>query len=119
MSGINKNPTYVEAIPVDAFVPQAAPVASAPSAPAAMEATNVRAPVNEAGAREFLTANKWPAGLQDTFVQNLHRIPIRFFICDDSGSMIASDGHRLMTSGNNSKYVMSLFHPKRYLSSYN
>ncbi len=119
MSGINKNPTYVEAIPFDAFVPQAAPVASAPSAPAAMEATNVRAPVNEAGAREFLTANKWPAGLQDTFVQNLHRIPIRFFICDDSGSMIASDGHRLMTSGNNSKYVMPLFRPNLYLVSYN
>jgi hypothetical protein len=49
-----------------------------------------------AGAREFLSANKWPIGLQDTFVKNLTTIPIRFFICDDSGSMMASDGHRLM-----------------------
>lgn len=98
----SKNPAYVEAIPVNAYVPEATPIASAPGAPA-VQASNVRAPINEAGAREFLTANKWPTGLQDTFVANLHRIPMRFFICDDSGSMIASDGHRLMTSGSNSK----------------
>lgn len=105
---LSKNPAHVEAIPVNAFVPEAIQVASAPSAPT-VQASNVRAPVNEAGTREFLTANKWPTGLQDTFVANLHRIPMRFFICDDSGSMIASDGHRLMTSGNNCKYVLVQF----------
>jgi hypothetical protein len=60
---------------------------------------------NNTGAREFLSANKWPIGLQDTFVKNLASIPIRFFICDDSGSMMASDGHRLMAdSAGNFKY---------------
>lgn len=48
------------------------------------------------GAREFLSANKWPLGLQDTFVQNLSLISMRFFICDDSGSMMANDGHKLL-----------------------
>jgi hypothetical protein len=91
---LSKNPSYVEAIPVDAISSASAPI---------MEATNVRAPINEAGAREFLTANNWPAGLQDTFVENLKRIPIRFFICDDSGSMIASDGHKLVHTGHKSK----------------
>lgn len=52
--------------------------------------------INEAGAREILSANMWPIGLQDTFINNLSLIPIRFFICDDSGSMMANDGHKLM-----------------------
>lgn len=56
--------------------------------------------VNEGGAREFLTANKWPVGLQDCLLDHLNRIPIRFFICDDSGSMIENDGHKLVTSAN-------------------
>jgi hypothetical protein len=42
---------------------------------------------NEAGARQFLSSNKWPIGLQDTLIANLHKIPKRFFICDDSGSV--------------------------------
>lgn len=53
---------------------------------------------NEIGAREYLGGHKWPVGLQTTSINNLAKIPIRFFICDDSGSMIASDGHRLMTT---------------------
>ena len=47
-------------------------------------------------AREVLAGHKWPLGLQDTFISNLSSITHRFFICDDSGSMMASDGHRLM-----------------------
>jgi hypothetical protein len=53
--------------------------------------------VNIAGAKEFLTSQKWPTGLQETFINNLQKIPIRFFICDDSGSMSTEDGHRLVT----------------------
>lgn len=63
------------------------------------------APQNEAGAREFLQANKWPKGLQDAFFQNLQKIPIRFFICDDSGSMSLGDGHRLVTRDGISRFV--------------
>lgn len=53
---------------------------------------------NETGAREYLGGHKWPLGLQNTSIQNLAKIPIRFFICDDSGSMILSDGHKLMST---------------------
>ena len=59
--------------------------------------------INEAGAREFLSGNLWPIGLQDTCIQNLSKIPIRFFICDDSGSMVASDGHKILTAPNGQK----------------
>ena len=52
---------------------------------------------NEGGCREFLSGNEnnWPRGLQDTFIKNIQKVPIRYFIVDDSGSMAASDGHRL------------------------
>lgn len=56
-----------------------------PSAPAMPN--TVTNDVNEAGAREFLTSYRWPPGLQDTFIRNLKKIPMRFFICDDSGSV--------------------------------
>lgn len=42
---------------------------------------------NVSGAREFLSLQGWPLGLQDLFIKNLHRIPIRFFLCDDSASV--------------------------------
>lgn len=55
---------------------------------------------NEGGAREFLSANGFPAGLQDTFVDALTKVPLRFFVLDDSGSMAANDGKRIVQSGN-------------------
>jgi hypothetical protein len=62
--------------------------------------------INATAAREYLTSQKWPTGLQDTFINNLQKIPIRFFICDDSGSMNTDDGHRLIhTSSGHSKLV--------------
>jgi len=52
--------------------------------------------INEAGARYFLSKHKWPPGLQDVFLTRLRKLPIRFMICDDSGSMSAGDGHKLV-----------------------
>jgi len=49
--------------------------------------------VNEPAIRDFLSANKWPIGLQDTFINNAKQIAMRFVICDDSGSMSEADGH--------------------------
>jgi len=49
--------------------------------------------INEMGIREFLSSNKWPIGLQETFINNAGRIAMRFIICDDSGSMGETDGH--------------------------
>ena len=44
---------------------------------------------------EFLANERWPLGLQDIFIRNLDKVPLRFFICDDSGSMKSNDGHLL------------------------
>ena len=47
--------------------------------------------INETGARDFLSTYPycWPKGLQDTLIsQSLVKFPVRFFICDDSGSVI-------------------------------
>jgi hypothetical protein len=71
---------------------------------------SVRSTADETALRTFLTANQWPIGLQDTFLRNLEKIPFRFFICDDSGSMTTSDGHRIVTMSSDSyqgkkKYV--------------
>eukprot|EP01038_Epipyxis_sp_PR26KG_P015297 gene15297-20605_t len=61
--------------------------------------------VNEAGARSFLSQFRWPTGLQDAFIKNLQRVPFRFFICDDSGSMMANDGHRLVGNSGHEKMI--------------
>ena len=61
--------------------------------------------VNEGGCRDFLFCEKWPVGLQDTIINNMKRIPIRFFICDDSGSMGTNDGNRLVAYENTFKSV--------------
>jgi hypothetical protein len=51
-------------------------------------------PVNEGAARDYLTGRSWPTGLQDALLVGLQKIPIRYFICDDSGSMTTMDGMR-------------------------
>lgn len=50
----------------------------------------------EAGVRDFLRSRAWPLGLQNALVHTLKKIPIRFFICDDSGSMINSGGTKFV-----------------------
>jgi hypothetical protein len=91
---MHANPVYVEAYVVD----ERKPPATAPSYPASAAAPVLSNKINETGAREFLSSQNWPVGLQDTLIRNLFKIPIRFFICDDSGSMCASDGHKLYGS---------------------
>ena len=54
--------------------------------------------INEGGLREFLTAHQWPVGLQDQISKSLNRLPMRYFILDDSGSMATSDGHRMVNN---------------------
>lgn len=44
--------------------------------------------INGPGAREFLGSLKWPVGLQNAFIKKLEGIPIRFFLCDDSASVM-------------------------------
>ena len=49
---------------------------------------SMQASHSDSDAKAFLIEYHWPQGLQDTFIRNLYKIPIRFFICDDSGSVI-------------------------------
>jgi len=93
--------------PVEAVAVQDAWVATG-SAPMGMDMDShmgMGGTYNEAGAREYLSSHRWPMGLQDAFIKNLARMPMRFFICDDSGSMGHSDGHKLMSSGSVTKLV--------------
>lgn len=107
-------PVYVQAyaVPVDASAPSAPPSfnpysSAPPAAPPAISTSAVPPPqsINYPGAYEYLTAHGWPRGLQDTFLKNLQRVPLRFFICDDSGSMAANDGHKLIKSGGQVKFI--------------
>ena len=53
----------------------------------------------------YLTTHGWPQGLQTAYIRNLEKLPMRFFIVDDSGSMVASDGHRLVGEGANRRIL--------------
>jgi hypothetical protein len=53
-------------------------------------------PVNEQAARKYLGHNNWCRGMQQSLINNCKKIPIRFFIIDDSGSMVTNDGNRIM-----------------------
>ena len=75
--------------------PPHAPVA-APPPPPFQQPFVIPEGYDEIRAREFLNMHKWPGGLQDTFIRNLEKIPVRYIIADDSGSMVASDGHIVM-----------------------
>jgi hypothetical protein len=37
-----------------------------------------------------------PTGLQSALIAGMTKTPARFFICDDSGSMMSNDGHRVI-----------------------
>ena len=69
-------------------------LATAPSAPISQTQTNsavqyFKSTYEVENIREYLSAypNNWPRGLQDSLLNNLYKIPYRFFICDDSGSV--------------------------------
>jgi hypothetical protein len=100
---VSKTDGYVpEAIVVDASQVYTAE----PSAPTA--AVNVPPPLpqfeNEGGAREFLSANHFPQGLQDAFIESLTKTPLRYFIIDDSGSMGTNDGKRVVQHNGKKRY---------------
>jgi hypothetical protein len=54
--------------------------------------------------RQYLSEFGWPAGIQTEFIQSLLNIPLRYFICDNSGSMSALDGHRVIGIGAATRY---------------
>jgi hypothetical protein len=64
--------------------------------------------IDESAARAFLTSNGWCLGLQNTLLKNLTKTPIRFIICDDSGSMMSQDGYRIVKMGANCRWVIAI-----------
>lgn len=55
--------------------------------------------------REYLRSHDWSSGLIETYLKNLEVITHRFFILDDSGSMMASDGSSpVLTKGDGGGY---------------
>lgn len=54
---------------------------------------------------DFLNEHQWPRGLQDNLIRSLDRLPIRFMIVDDSGSMSLPDGNKIVGTGNQSKLI--------------
>jgi hypothetical protein len=60
---------------------------------------------NVTKAEEYLASHNWPGGFQGALLKSLSKIPMRFFIVDDSGSMSISDGRRVLESGGKSKVI--------------
>ena len=61
--------------------------------------------VDEKAMRAYLTENQWPPGLQTALVDTCKKMPVRFFITDDSGSMLTNDGHRIVGAGDKKKLI--------------
>lgn len=57
------------------------------------------------GAKRYLQGAGWPLGLQEALIKSIKKLPYRYFICDDSGSMLTADGHKVMGKNENTKIV--------------
>ena len=54
---------------------------------------------DEVNTKVYLTSAGWPEGMQDSFLRSLKKIPMRFFIVDDSGSISTNHGRKKGRSG--------------------
>jgi hypothetical protein len=91
---VEENQAFLAASDNPVYTPFSSSVTAQASAPSSTFLNNGNSTLYDEGRiREFLISQKWPSGLQDTFIANLQKIPIRFFICDNSGSMNTTDGH--------------------------
>ena len=55
--------------------------------------------------KDYLCGKTWPQGLQNFLINGLAGVSMRYFVCDDSGSMHSSDGHRILGEGSAAKCV--------------
>lgn len=92
------NPPQAKAYRADENIPD---FGSAPPPPVANQGSSV----NEGAIRNYLSRACWPIGLQTVLINGISTCPVRFFICDDSGSMMSNDGHRLIGEGSASKLI--------------
>lgn len=59
--------------------------------------------VNVDQLRGYLHPKGWPEGMVTAVGRSIQEMPLRYFIVDDSGSMSANDGHRLIGQGAKTK----------------
>ena len=90
----------VDARAVDDYIGIGGPSGPPPSyphniPPPSYSNTNPPQP-EESSVRQYLRHHNWPSGLQSLFLQTRAKVPIRYFICDDSGSMMSSDGKHIV-----------------------
>lgn len=88
--------------PGSANVPAATVSSSSLPVPGRLSTTGLQ---NEEGARAFLNEFHWPKPLQDAFLQDVQKVPLRFFLCDDSGSMQVNDGKRIVDVKGQRKFI--------------
>ena len=67
-----------------------------PSGPPPSYSNTIPPQPEESSVRQYLRHHNWPSGLQSLFLQTRAKVPIRYFICDDSGSMMSSDGKHIV-----------------------
>ena len=67
------------------------------------------------GIKDYLTKLRWPVGLQKILLQGVKAVPMKFFVCDDSGTMMLSDGHKVVADGKILKYELLTTAAKRTL----
>jgi len=62
-------------------------------------------PPNETAAIQFLQGHGWPDGIQHQLIKGAAKLPVRFVIVDNSGSMMSNDGQRLVAHGHQYKFI--------------
>jgi len=62
-------------------------------------------PPDDASAIQILQSYGWPEGLKKQFLSSVAKMPIRFIIVDNSGSMMGNDGQRLVQQGGQARYL--------------
>lgn len=63
--------------------------------------------INTSRTREFLKRCEWPSGLQEALIKSVQKIPIRFFVVDDSGSMLMNDGKRRLSDNRGTSKIIT------------
>lgn len=59
------------------------------------------------GGKEFLSSKEWPPSLIESFLLNVQKTPLRYYVADDSTSMQARDGQLLQNVDGAMKLVQS------------
>lgn len=101
--GMSKAPSYTKHKDISFSVHK--PNAIKPWPPALRDAVvrSFKRQPDEQSGLKFLSKHDWPTGLSGTVFKSCKKIAIRFFIVDDSGSMILNDGKRVIQTGGTCK----------------